>query len=153
MDAQIESHLPLITQRITFAPKAFPPSSVITARMEFPAITIKQYDFTPPLTPDPKTTSQREATPRWEKTPITQKNSVNFDGDVDMDRLSPLTEASEEETEDPGASSSAQNGKIKKPRGGPGHPGGKGYNLQTELGWNDQTYESVVVSGFKSYHE
>jgi hypothetical protein len=133
MDAQIEAHLPLITQRITFAPKAFPPSAVITARMEFPAIVIKQYDFTPPVTPVPK-------------------NSVIFDIDVDMDRLSPLTD-SEPESDDLGNQNDlgAQNGKIKKPRGGPGRPGGKGYNLQAELGWNDQTYESLVVSEFNHH--
>lgn len=68
-----------------------------------------------------------------------------FDVDMDIRHSSPLTEESEEETNDYGA----QNGKIKKPRGGPGRPGGKGYSLQTELGWNDQTYERVVVSKFK----
>ena len=67
-----------------------------------------------------------------------------FDDDVIRD-LSPLTEDSEEEISDHGT----QNWKIKKPRGGPGRPGGKGYTLQTELGWSDQTYERVVVSKFK----
>ena len=67
-----------------------------------------------------------------------------FDDD-DIRELSPLTENSEEEISDYGA----QNGKIKKPRGGPGHPGGKGYTLQKELGWSNQTYERVVVSKFK----
>ena len=56
-----------------------------------------------------------------------------------------MTEDSKEEISDYGA----QNRKIKKPRGGPGRPGGKGYTLQTELGWSDQTYERVVVSKFK----
>lgn len=147
MDAQIESHLPLISHRITFAPKAFPPPAVITARMEFPAITISHRELTPPLTPDPKTASKDGGTPRQENTPNRQngrKNSAMSD-DNDIGRLSPLTENSEGENSDYGA----QNRKIKKPRGGPGRPGGKGYTLQTELGWSDQTYERVVVSKFK----
>jgi hypothetical protein len=65
-----------------------------------------------------------------------------LDDDMDVRALSPLTENSEEEDE----ADSNQNGIIRKPRGGSGRPGGKGYNLQTELGWNDRTYESVVVS-------
>ena len=75
MDAQIDSHLPLITQRITFAPKAFPPPPVITARMEFPAIAVSHRDFMPPLTldPDPKTGSKRGATPRHDTTPRREK--------------------------------------------------------------------------------
>ena len=60
MDAQIEIHLPLITHRITFAPKAFPPPAMITARMEFPAVTISPRDLTPPPTPDPKTATIRK---------------------------------------------------------------------------------------------
>jgi hypothetical protein len=147
MDAQIESHLPLISHRITFAPKAFPPPAVITARMEFPAITISHRELTPLLTPDPKTASKHGGTPRPENISNRQngrENSVMFDDDVIRD-LSPLTEDSEEEISDHGA----QNRKIKKPRGGPGRPGGKGYTLQTELGWSDQTYERVVVSKFK----
>ena len=147
MDAQIEGHLPLITHRITFAPKAFGPLPV-TARMEFPAITVSHRDFTPPLSldPGPDTGSRRGATPRREKTPSGQQgreNSVMFDDDIR--HLSPLTDNSEDD--------GVQSEKIMKPRGGSGRPGGKGYNLQTELGWNDRTYESVVVSEVKAHHE
>lgn len=88
------------------------------------------------------------ATARREKTPNRQngqETSVRFDDRMDIRHLSPLTEESEEETSD----YDLQNEKIKKPRGGPGRPGGKGYSLQTELGWNDQTYERVVVSKFR----
>ncbi|KAF8805352.1 hypothetical protein BYT27DRAFT_7105116 [Phlegmacium glaucopus] len=42
MDAQIERHQPLITARLIFTPKAFPPPPIITVRMEFPSITILQ---------------------------------------------------------------------------------------------------------------
>src|SRR5271154_1780514 len=117
-DAQIESPLPLITQRITFAPKSFPPPPVITARMEFPMITVSHRDFTPPLSTDldPKAGSRHRATPRREKTPLSgqkrREHSVMFDDEMDTGPLSPLTES---ETED----DSVQNGKIKKPRGGP----------------------------------
>ena len=65
-----------------------------------------------------------------------------FDDKMDTSPLSPLMQESESETEDDGV----QSGKIKKPCGGPGCPGGKGYNLQSELDWSDQMYESVLVS-------
>jgi hypothetical protein len=68
-----------------------------------------------------------------------------FDDEMDTGPLSPLTQESESENED----DDVQSGKIKKPRGGPGRPGGKGYNLQSELDWNDRTYESVLVSSQK----
>src|SRR5271156_2683303 len=154
MDAQIEGHLPLITQRITFAPKVFPPPPVITARMEFPAVTISHRDFTPPLSLD-KTGSKRRATPRRETTPRPEKiprrenttpgHSVTFDTYADPGSLSPLTTDTEDEDD--------VSGKIRKPSGGSGRPGGKGYNLQIELDWNDLTYNNVVVSNFKSHYK
>jgi hypothetical protein len=103
MDAQIETHLPLITHRITFAPKAFPLPAMITARMEFPAVTISPRDLTPPPTPDPKTATKHGAMARREKTPNRQngqETSVRFDDRMDIRHLSPLTEESEEETSD-----------------------------------------------------
>ena len=63
---------------------------------------------------------------------------------MDAGPLSPLSTDTEDEDED------AQSGKIRKLSSGSGCPGGKGYNLQVELGWNDRTYENVVVSDFKS---
>ena len=65
-----------------------------------------------------------------------------FDDEMDTGPLSPLTQESELEIEDDGV----QSKKIKKPRGGSGCPGGKGYNLQSELNWSNRTYESVLVS-------
>src|SRR5271156_58639 len=124
MDAQIEAHLPLITQRIAFAPKVFPAPPVITARMEFPAVTISHRDFTPPLSLDTKTGSKRRATPRRETTPRPEKiprpentprHSVTFDDYADTGPLSPLTTDTEDEED--------QSGKIRKPRGGSGRPG------------------------------
>ena len=111
-------------------------------------ITVSHRDFTPPLSadPDPKTGSRHRATPRREKTPLsgqkTREHSVIFDDEMDTGPLSPLTQESESEIEDDGI----QSKKIKKPHGGPGHLGGKGYNLQSELNWNNRTYESVLVS-------
>lgn len=69
----------------------------------------------------------------------------NLINEMDTGPLSPLTQESESENED----DDVQSGKIKKPRGGPGRLGGKGYNLQSELDWNDRTYESVLVSSQK----
>jgi hypothetical protein len=65
---------------------------------------------------------------------------------MDAGPLSPLSTDSEDEDEDEDAPS----GKIRKPSGGSGRPGGKGYNLQAKLGWSDRTYENVVVSELKS---
>ena len=111
-------------------------------------ITVSHCDFTPPLSadPDPKTGSRHRATPRQEKTPLsgqkTWEHSVMFDEEMDTGPLSPLTQESESEIEDDGI----QSEKIKKPRGGPGCLGGKDYDLQSELDWNNQTYESVLMS-------
>jgi hypothetical protein len=119
--------------------------------MEFPAVTISHRDFTPPLSLDTKTGSKRrasEATPRQEKIPRrenTPRHSVTFDDYADTGPLSPLTTDTEDEDD--------QSGKIKKPSGGSGRPGGKGYNLQIELDWNDLTYNNVVVSNFKSHYK
>ena len=65
-----------------------------------------------------------------------------FDNKMDAGPLSPFMQESESEIED----DSVQSEKIKKPHGGPGCPGGRGYNLQSELDWNNQMYESVLVS-------
>ena len=134
MDAQIKSHLPLIKKRITFAPKYFPPPPVITPRMEFLMINISHHDLTPPLSAetDPKTGSRHRATPRWQKAPLSgqiRQHSVMFDDEMDISPLCPLTSESKDD--------SIQSGKIKRPYGRTGHPGGKGYNLQSKLDWND----------------
>ena len=136
MDTHIKSHLPLIMQRITFAPKSFPLPPQLH-RMDFSMITVLHHNFTPPLSADPKTGSRDRATPRQEKTPLSgqkrQEHSVMFDNRMNTSPLSPLMQKSESETED----DSIQSRKIKKQHGGPGCPGGKGYNLQSELDWSD----------------
>ena len=68
-----------------------------------------------------------------------------FDDKMDISPLSPLTSESEDD--------GVQSGKIKRPYGRTEHPGGKGYNLQSKLDWNDWTYESVLVSKFKVGYE
>ena len=131
MDAQIKSPLPLIKKRITFAPKYFPPPPVITPRMEFLMINISHHDLTPPLSaePDPKTGSRHRATPRWQKAPLSGQIRQHFDDEMDIGPLCPLMSESEDD--------SIQSGKIKRPYGRTGHTGGKGYNLQSKLDWND----------------
>ena len=43
--------------------------------------------------------------------------------------------------------------KIPKPPGEAGHPHSGGYNLQNKLGWNNKTYESIIVSLSKALQE
>ena len=74
MDAQIESHQPLITPRIIFATKAFPPPPIVTAWMEFPPFSI-------PLHCEQSTTPPEECppTPKRYTTPtVAQKNVPIF---------------------------------------------------------------------------
>ena len=68
-----------------------------------------------------------------------------FDDKMDIIPLSPLMSESEDD--------SVQSGRIKRPYGRTGHLGGKGYNSQSKLDWNDRTYESVLVSKFKVGYE
>ncbi|PPQ82084.1 hypothetical protein CVT25_014355 [Psilocybe cyanescens] len=72
MDAQIETHLPLITARLIFAPKVFHPPPTITPRMEFPSIILEEREHSP--TPDIRratTPVQRATTPvRRATTPV-----------------------------------------------------------------------------------
>jgi hypothetical protein len=168
MDAQIGRHQPLITARLVFAPKTFSPPPIITARMEFPSISI------PSLTPKkrhttPKSTSSRYSTPRRDTTPK-RKQAPESDMDVDSETrpkrastptidtrfvafekyvdlgspLSPLPNKEGDELE------SVEDGevskKIPKPPGEVGRPQSGGYNLQEKLSWNDKTYESIIVS-------
>jgi hypothetical protein len=155
MDAQIDRHQPLITARLVFEPKAFPPPPIISARMEFPSISIPQrYERSP--TPEirtrkrfstpkrrydtTKTTPKRAATPTRHPTPIDSQKAVVF-ADVDSD--SSLTSlATDSDPEEDGEAST----KIPKPPGMVGRPNSGGYNLQDKLGWNDATYQSIVVS-------
>ena len=161
MDAQIERHQPLITARLVFAPKTFPPPPIITARMEFPSINVPQHHQrspTPEITPkrrhttpkstysmdvDLETTPRRAATPTRHPMPKdTQRSrgaSVTFQDNIDLE--SPLTTLTESDEED-----GEINEKIPKPSGTVGRPQSGGYNLQEKLTWNDRTYQSIMVS-------
>jgi hypothetical protein len=167
MDAQIERHQPLITARLVFKLKEFPPPPTISARMEFPSISVpRQYERSP--TPDevrtsseysstPKrrytisksndvdldSTARRAATPTKRPTPINTQRTVTFGG-VDDDMGSPLMtdESDGLDSEEDGKVST----KVPKPPGTVGRPQSGGYNLQDKLGWNDTTYQSILVS-------
>ena len=76
-------------------------------------------------------------------------NLVAFEnGDLE----SPLSSLSDEDNE-----LESENGevsrKIPKLPGEAGHLQSGGYNLQDELGWNDRTYESILVSLPKVLHK
>jgi len=148
MDAQIDRHQPLITARLVFAPKVSPPPPIISARMEFPSISIpQQYERSPtPEVRPPRTTSRRAATPARRPTPINTQRAENPEEDIDLDLGSPLTptpgDSEELDSEEDGESST----KVPKPSGMAGRPQSSGYNLQDKLGWNDMTYQRILVS-------
>ena len=151
-----------------------PPPLIITAQMECPLFSIPQYrEWSPPpknprehsLTPERHTTPKcapplRHPTPQHDATPTRkwlEKNSMTFKDisvivEDDGDLGSPLTSLSDEdnelESEEDGKVNST---KIPKPLGEAGHPQSGGYNLQEKLGWNNKTYESVIVSMSKVY--
>jgi hypothetical protein len=77
-----------------------------------------------------------------------------FDEKMELDSLSSLTE-DEDMDEDAGkseASDEVTGGEgvggvlIPKPKGDVSRPGRGGYNLCKKLGWNQKTYDSVLVS-------
>ena len=128
MDAHIDRHQPLITARLIFAPKAFPPPPIISAWMEFPLILVpQQYE----RSPTPEVRTRRPP-------PINTERAVALEGPE-----SPLTPAPDESNE---RDSEDVSTKIQKPLGMVGRPQSGGYNLQDKLGWNDTTYQSIVVS-------
>ena len=145
MDAQIDRHQPLITARLDFAPKPSPPPPIISARMEFPSISIpQQFERSPtPEVRTPETTSRRATTPTRRPTPrptpINTQKAVNFEDGTSLG--SPLTTDDSDDSEEDGEVS-----KIPKPSGVAGRPKSGGYNLQDKLGWNDTTYERILVS-------
>jgi hypothetical protein len=167
MDDQIERHQPLITARLIFGPKAFPPPPIIAARMEFPFISVPQQHERSP-TPEIRTprkhslapkrqhptskiasTSNRSSTPRrhtvdLQTTPRRASTPhVAFEDYVDPGSpLTDLPDEDEHESEEDGEVSK----KIPKPAGSAGRPQSGGYNLQDKLTWNDITYESIMVS-------
>ena len=165
MDAQIERHQPLITPRLVFAPKASSPPPIISARMEFPSISVpsfiqKKRNTTPKSAPNRHSTPRRDATQEkqapesnmdvdFETRPkhaltIDTRRSVTFKNHEDLGSpLSPLPNEDDElESEEDGRVDK----KIPKPPGEAGRPQSGGYNLQSELGWNDRTYDSILVS-------
>lgn len=89
---------------------------------------------------DTATTPKRRSTPR--RSPGISVTLEN-DGDVGSPLTALSDENSEHESEEDGEVSST---KIPKPPGEAGRPQSGGYNLQDKLGWNDKTYESVMVS-------
>jgi hypothetical protein len=127
-------------------------------------------------TPSRRTTtpSRRATTPKWDSTPrasarcsnpvgpsSARENRVTFDENTDEESLSSLTEDEDmDELEETGASEAehevissegAGEGLIPKPKGDVGRPGCGGYNLFKALGWNQKTYDSVLVSKWRTY--
>lgn len=143
MDAQIDRHQPLITARLVFVPKAFPPPPIISARMEFPSVNIPQHERSP--TPEVRTPRKRFSTPR-RPTPIHTQKAVAFEDDKDME--SPLTSMTSDEEPEKDGEDGEDSTKVPKPPGSVGRPQSGGYSLQDTLGWNDTTYQSVQVSVF-----
>jgi hypothetical protein len=169
---------PIITARMEFPSFSIPQYENPRERSLTPAMD------TPNRAPTPKRhpTPQRDATParkRLRKNSVTFENNMDVDRDSDTattpkrrstprrspgisvalendgDPGSPLTAMSDEdgepESEEDGEVNST---KIPKPPGEAGRPQSGGYNLQDKLGWNDKTYESVMVSmSVKSVHE
>lgn len=63
------------------------------------------------------------------------------------DMESPLTPMADENNGLDSELDSEEDGtKVPKPPGTVGRPQSGGYNLQNELGWNDMTYQSILVS-------
>ena len=86
-----------------------------------------------------------------------RENRVTFDKNMDIDSLSSLTEDEDmDELEETGVSEveldevivgeGAGEGLIPKSKGEVGRPGHGGYNLFKALGWNQKTYDNVLVS-------
>jgi hypothetical protein len=145
MDAQIERHQPLITARLVFAPKAFPPPPIISARMEFPPISVlQQYKRSPTPEARKPSTSRHAATQKRRPMPINTQRAVAFDDKIGINSESPLTPTPEES--DDGLETDGESTKIPKPQGTVGRPQSGGYNLQDKLDWNDTTYQSIQVS-------
>ena len=68
---------------------------------------------------------------------------MTFRDGVDENMDSPLTPMAEEND---GLNSEEDGTKVPKPSGTVGRPQSGGYNLQDKLGWNDTTYQSILVS-------
>ena len=163
---------PLITARLVFAPKAFPPPPIIGACMEFPSINVhQQYECLPsPEIRTPRKHSlappkRQHTTPKRASTPqkVPKRNmDVNLETPhrhtasrhpmpIDTQRTvafeddGPLMPLSDEDDELE-SEEDGEVGKIPKPPGEASHPQSGGYRLQEKLGWNERTYQSITVS-------
>ena len=70
---------------------------------------------------------------------------MGFEDDIDIDigsPLTPTTDSDELDSEEDGGVGK----KVPKPSGMAGRPQSGGYNLQDKLGWNDTTYQRILVS-------
>ena len=163
---KVFSSPPTITSRMEF------PSINIEARDDSPvpengghqqrrAGTPGMHATIPKRASTPSASAKAHGSPRHSNTvgpSSAQENRVTFDEnmDVDSDSLSSLTEDEDmDELEETGASESeheatggegAGEGLIPKPKGEVGRPGRGGYNLFRALGWNQKTYDNVLVS-------
>lgn len=157
MDAHLEKHLPLITARLVFAHRALPPPPTITQRMSFPLI--DTYARSRETTPRPL--EQANTTPT---TPNTPSIRIIVPRKVNVVRSSEAPSQQEVLFVSSGSSSNSDNEEmnvddddddgpfprklIMKPKGDATRPGRGGYSLNEALGWNQKTYDSVLVSEF-----
>ena len=72
-----------------------------------------------------------------------------FENEMDTQFESPLTPTPGESDELESEEDREVSAKVRKPPGTVGCPQSGGYNLQDKLGWNDITYQSILVSLFK----
>lgn len=159
MDAHLENHLPLITARLVFAPRALPPPPTITPRMSFGfgAINLAGREESPMTEPKRARTPLRRADTarqitvprrvefRMPSEPLAQHNQAEY-----------LSSASDEEMDNGVGGSDDDNqldydndntlNLIPKPKGDVSRPGRGGYTLYQALDWNQKTYDSVLVS-------
>lgn len=99
---------------------------------------------------DSDTTSQQTSTSKRQATPRRLGGtSVTFE--IDQDLGSPLSSLSDDDGLESEKDEEINNKTIPKPPGEAGRPQSGGYNLQDKLGWNDSTYEIIVVSMRKMY--
>ena len=176
MDAQIQRHQLLITARLVFAPKAFPPPPIIAAHMEFPSINVRQqYERSPsPKIRTPRKHSlalpkRRHTTPKRASTPQ-QVPERNMDVDLETPHMHAASRSASrrptpidtqrtvafeddspltplsDEDDELESEEDGEVGKILKPPGEAGRPQSGGYRLQEKLGWNERTYQSITVS-------
>lgn len=136
MDAQIESHQPLITPRIIFATKAFPPPPSITARIEFPPFSIPQHheqSTTPAAPEEHSSTPKRHTIPKCTSTP--NRHTTPKHASTSRRHAMPQQNAASTGKQRPqGTSVVFMNVDSDTSQ------------IENKLGWNNRTYESIIVS-------